>query len=164
MTQYKKIMVTGGNGFLGKHLCAKLHQLGHENIIVPDVSEYDLTNQNQTERLFEATRPDLVFHLAGSIGGIGANLAHPGKFFYDNMAMGLNVLEQARRVGVSKVVIVGTVCAYPKYTPVPFKEESLWNGYPEETNAPYGIAKRALLTMARPTDRSITRTSCLSCQ
>jgi GDP-L-fucose synthase len=112
-------------------------------------AENDLTDGARTAELFSATRPEVVFHLAARVGGIGANRDQPGAFFHDNMAMGLHVLEQARRVGTAKVVITGTVCAYPKHTPVPFREEELWNGYPEETNAPYGVAKRALLVMAQ---------------
>jgi GDP-L-fucose synthase len=118
-------------------------------VLVPREQDHDLTDGSSTERLFEQSRPEVVFHLAARVGGIGANRDHPGAFFRDNMAMGLHVLEQARRTGTAKVIIAGTVCAYPKHTPVPFREQELWNGYPEETNAPYGIAKRALLVMAQ---------------
>jgi GDP-L-fucose synthase len=145
----RKVLVTGGAGFLGRRLCAKLQERGVTDLVVPDLPEWDLTDQALTARLFAETRPDLVFHLAARVGGIGANRKHPGGFFRDNMAMGLNVLEQARRAGTAKVVIAGTACAYPKFAPVPFREDDLWNGYPEETNAPYGIAKRALLVMAQ---------------
>jgi len=145
----RKVLVTGGAGFLGRHLCARLRDRGVTELVVPELPDWDLTDQGQTARLFAEARPELVFHLAARVGGIGANRKHPGGFFHDNMAMGLNVLEQARRSGVEKVVIAGTVCAYPKLTPVPFREDDLWNGYPEETNAPYGIAKKALLVMAQ---------------
>jgi len=145
----RKVLVTGGAGFLGQHLCARLRDLGVTELGIPDLPDCDLTDQAQTARLFAQARPEMVFHLAARVGGIGANRKHPGGFFRDNMAMGLNVLEQARLAGVEKVVIAGTVCAYPKHTPVPFREDDLWNGYPEETNAPYGIAKKALLVMAQ---------------
>lgn len=143
-----RIMVTGGAGFLGKSVVRKLADLGASQIIVPRSREVDLTDGHATKKLFAETRPELVFHLAAQVGGIGANLAHPGSFFRDNMAMGLNVLEQGRISGVKKLVIAGTICAYPKFAPVPFSEDDLWNGYPEETNAPYGVAKKALLVMA----------------
>ena len=142
-------MVTGGAGFLGVRLCALLRSRGVTDLVVPDLPAVDLTSGPQTAELFAQSKPDIVFHLAARVGGIGANRKHPGTFFRDNMAMGLNVLEQSRKAGVAKVVIAGTVCAYPKHTPVPFREDDLWNGYPEETNAPYGIAKKALLVMAQ---------------
>jgi GDP-L-fucose synthase len=142
----KVVVVTGGAGFLGSFLLPLLEERGAE-IVVPRRSEYDLTEQADTRRLFIAARPDLVIHLAAEVGGIGANRGNPGRFFYANMAMGLNMIEESRRSGVAKFVQVGTVCAYPKFTPVPFREEELWNGYPEETNAPYGIAKKSLLVM-----------------
>jgi GDP-L-fucose synthase len=145
----RKIMVTGGAGFLGARVVALLADRGAGEIVIPRKSDCDLTNQAATEALFAATRPDLVFHLAAEVGGIGANRDNPGRFFYGNMAMGLNVLEAARRHDTRKVVIAGTICAYPKHTPVPFREDDLWNGYPEETNAPYGVAKKALLVMAQ---------------
>jgi GDP-L-fucose synthase len=145
----KRFVVTGGSGFLGSFVVERLKERGAKSVFVPRSIEFDLCDQRATERLFEHARPDVVIHLAARVGGIGANRRHPGTFFRDNMAMGLNVLEQARRSGTEKVVIAGTVCAYPKFAPVPFREDDLWNGYPEETNAPYGIAKKALLVMAQ---------------
>lgn len=144
-----KVLVTGGSGFLGTHVREELARRGATQILSPRARETDLRDGAATRALFERERPDLVMHLAASVGGIGANLLHPGTFFRDNMAMGLNVLEEARRVGTAKVVIAGTICAYPKFAAVPFREDDLWSGYPEETNAPYGIAKKALLVMAQ---------------
>jgi GDP-L-fucose synthase len=140
----RRVLVTGGSGFLGSPLVERLRSLGAD-VFVPRRSVYDLTRQDAVERLFRDARPALVLHLAAEVGGIGANRAHPGRFFYANAIMGVMVIEEARRAGVEKLVQVGTVCAYPKHTPVPFREEDLWAGYPEETNAPYGIAKKALL-------------------
>lgn len=145
----KRFVVTGGSGFLGSFVVERLKERGAKSVFVPRSIEFDLCDQRATERLFEHARPDVVIHLAARVGGIGANRRHPGTFFRDNMAMGLNVLEQARRSGTEKVVVAGTVCAYPKFAPVPFREDDLWNGYPEETNAPYGIAKKSLLVMAQ---------------
>jgi GDP-L-fucose synthase len=142
------VLVTGGSGFLGSHLAERLRSSGIDPVVTRS-SECDLTRADETQRLFAETRPDLVFHLAAEVGGIGANQANPGRYWYANLAMGLNVLEGARRAEVGKLVLVGTVCSYPKLTPVPFTEESLWDGYPEETNAPYGVAKRALLVGAQ---------------
>ncbi|HET8939600.1 MAG TPA: GDP-L-fucose synthase [Polyangiales bacterium] len=144
-----KVLVTGGSGFLGSHVREELARRGASQVVSPRGRDTDLRDPAATRALFERERPDLVLHLAASVGGIGANLLHPGTFFRDNMAMGLNVLEEARRAGTAKVVIAGTICAYPKFAAVPFREDDLWSGYPEETNAPYGIAKKALLVMAQ---------------
>lgn len=144
-----KVLVTGGSGFLGSHVHEELVRRGAREVLSPRSKEHDLRDAAATRALFERERPDLVMHLAASVGGIGANQKHPGTFFRDNMAMGLNVLEEARRAGTAKVVIAGTICAYPKFAAVPFREDDLWSGYPEETNAPYGIAKKALLVMAQ---------------
>jgi GDP-L-fucose synthase len=144
-----RVLVTGGAGFLGKRLQAELIAQGlpRQNLLVPLIEDFDLTREADVERMYRDMRPDIVIHLAALVGGIGANRENPGLFFYANMAMGLHLIEHARRVGLKKFVQVGTICAYPKFTPVPFREEELWNGYPEETNAPYGIAKKALLVM-----------------
>jgi GDP-L-fucose synthase len=143
------VVVTGGAGFLGRWVQAELRQrdVPEERILVPLIEEYDLTDAGAVERMYDDLRPTVVLHLAAEVGGIGANRESPGRFFYSNMAMGLHLIEFARRHNLKKFVQVGTVCAYPKRTPVPFREEDLWNGYPEETNAPYGIAKKALLVM-----------------
>ena len=145
----QRICVTGGAGFLGRAVCNQLIELGVpvSNIFVPRSNEYDLTDSAAVKRLYELQRPDVVIHLAADVGGIGANMLHPGRFFYSNMAMGLHLIEQARQFKLKKFVQAGTVCAYPKFAPVPFREGDLWNGYPEETNAPYGVAKKALFVM-----------------
>jgi GDP-L-fucose synthase len=150
MSEYvrgRRILVTGGAGFLGRRVCARLEERGAREVIVPRRRDYDLTTAQAAKQLFEACRPEVVIHLAAEVGGIGANRAQPGRFFYANMAMGLHVVEEARQRGVAKLLGLGTVCAYPKHTPVPFSEDDLWNGFPEETNAPYGVAKKALLLM-----------------
>ncbi|NQW49431.1 MAG: GDP-L-fucose synthase [Planctomycetes bacterium] len=145
----RRIVVTGGAGFLGRAVQRVLRQRGipDSQIVVPRRRDYDLTIESNVERLYEAARPDVVIHLAAEVGGIGANMEHPGRFFYANMAMGLHLVEHARRRGLEKFVHTGTVCAYPKHCPIPFREEDLWNGYPEETNAPYGVAKKAMFVM-----------------
>ena len=142
------VLVTGGGGFLGSHLVERLRAGGIEPF-VPRRKNYDLTEASGVERLFADARPELVFHLAAEVGGIGANRVNPGRFWYANLTMGSHVLEQSRRAGVGKLVLVGTICSYPKFAPVPFREEDLWSGYPEETNAPYGVAKKALLVGAQ---------------
>jgi GDP-L-fucose synthase len=141
----KRVVVTGGAGFLGTHVVEKLRARGCTRIVVPRSTEYDLCDKDAIVSLLDETKPNLIIHLAAVVGGIGANRQHPGKFFYDNAIMGIQLIEQARRCGIDKLVCVGTVCSYPKYTPVPFKEADLWEGYPEETNAPYGLAKKMLL-------------------
>lgn len=143
----KRIVVTGGAGFLGRAVCERLRALGAADVLVPRRAEFDLTDALQVQRMYEHMRPQVVVHLAAEVGGIGANMANPGRFFYANMAMALHLIEAARVHGVEKFVQAGTICAYPKFTPVPFREEDLWNGYPEETNAPYGIAKKAAMVM-----------------
>jgi GDP-L-fucose synthase len=145
----QRILVTGGLGFLGTFVCEQLRVHDLAALIVPRKSDYDLTEQNEVRQLVKDHQPDIIIHLAARVGGIGANQANPGRFYYDNAIMGLMLMEEARKSGVKKFVSVGTICSYPKYTPVPFKEENLWNGYPEETNAPYGIAKKGLLVQGQ---------------
>jgi GDP-L-fucose synthase len=142
------ILVTGGGGFLGSHLVDRLRADGLDPFVARR-ADYDLTRAEETERLFADGRPELVFHLAADVGGIGANQANPGRYWYANLAMGLNVLEAARASRIRKLVLLGTICSYPKHAPVPFREDDLWSGYPEETNAPYGVAKKALITGAQ---------------
>jgi GDP-L-fucose synthase len=141
----RRVVVSGGHGFLGGFVVEKLRAAGCREIIVPRSREYDLREKSEALRLYKDARPDVFIHLAAVVGGIGANRENPGRFFYDNAAMGLHVIEAARIVGLEKFVCAGTICSYPKFTPVPFREEDFWNGYPEETNAPYGLAKKMLL-------------------
>jgi GDP-L-fucose synthase len=146
--QNRRVMVTGGNGFLGKHLTRKLDEYGAD-IFVADIDRYDLRQPGDIRRALGDAKPQMVIHLAARVGGIGANLGHPAEFFYDNLMMGVPLLHESYVTGVEKFVALGTICAYPKFTPIPFKEEYLWNGYPEETNAPYGLAKKMLLVQSQ---------------
>jgi GDP-L-fucose synthase len=143
-----RVLVTGGGGFVGSHLVERLEAQGHD-VAVSHRADHDLTLKDDTDRLFADVRPELVFHLAAEVGGIGANRANPGRYWYANLLMGAHVLEAARLHEVAKIVVAGTVCAYPKFTPTPFSEDALWDGYPEETNAPYGVAKKAILVGAQ---------------
>ena len=145
----KRVVVTGGGGFLGSFLVDRLRQLGCERVMVPRKREFDLTTMDGIEKMFAAFQPEVIFHLAAVVGGIGANKVNPGSFFYQNAIMGIQLIEAARIHRVEKTIVAGSICSYPKFTPVPFKEEDLWNGYPEETNAPYGIAKKSLLVMCQ---------------
>ncbi len=145
----RKVCVTGGAGFLGKVVVRKLQERGARDIFIPTLDRYDLTKLDSINRLLDDAKPDLIIHLAAQVGGIGANREHPAEFFYNNLMMGVQLLHRAWETGVEKFVAIGTICAYPKYTPVPFKEENLWDGYPEETNAPYGLAKKMLLVQSQ---------------
>jgi GDP-L-fucose synthase len=147
--QDKRILVTGGAGFLGSFVVERLRQRGCQNVFVPRHKDFDLREREAILRLYEKARPDIVIHLAAVVGGIGANSESPGRFFYDNAIMGIQLMEFARQRGIEKFVATGTICAYPKYASIPFKEDDLWNGYPEETNAPYGLAKKMLLVQAQ---------------
>ncbi|HYQ95443.1 MAG TPA: GDP-L-fucose synthase [Candidatus Eisenbacteria bacterium] len=144
-----RIVVTGGTGFLGSHLTAALASHGYRNVAAFGSDQYDLTHEKDVERMIGDMKPEAIVHLAAVVGGIGANRRHPGSFFFKNLMMGTLLLEHARRAGVARFVSVGTICSYPKFTPVPFREEELWNGYPEETNAPYGLAKKMLLVQSQ---------------
>jgi GDP-L-fucose synthase len=146
---YERVVVTGGAGFLGSYVVEKLRERGVENIFIPRRKDYDLVRAENIQRLYDDANPDLVIHLAAVVGGIGANRANPGRYFYDNLMMGAQLMEEARLRGVRKFLALGTICAYPKFTPVPFKEDDLWNGYPEETNAPYGLAKKMMLVQSQ---------------
>lgn len=145
----KRVVVTGGAGFLGTVVVERLRERGCEHLFVPRSRDYDLVQMDAVQRLYADANPNLVLHLAARVGGIGANQANPGKFFYDNLMMGVQLIEIGRQRGLQKFVGLGTICAYPKYAPIPFKEEDLWNGYPEETNAPYGLAKKMLLVQSQ---------------
>jgi GDP-L-fucose synthase len=145
----KRMVVTGGAGFLGSQVVTKLEERGCKGIFIPRSRDYNLVEMEAVKRLYRDTKPDIVIHLAARVGGIGANMKNPGSFFYENLMMGVQLMEQGRLFGLEKFVAIGTICAYPKFTPVPFKEENLWNGYPEETNAPYGLAKKMLLVQAQ---------------
>jgi len=145
----RRVVVTGGAGFLGRAVCGVLARHEPAEIFVPRSAQYDLRERADIERLLARARPHLILHLAAVVGGIGANRENPGRYFYDNAIMGMQLLEAARRAGIEKIVNVGTICSYPKHTPVPFREEHLWEGYPEETNAPYGLAKKMLLVQAQ---------------
>jgi len=145
----KKVIVTGGSGFLGRFVTKKLKDGNCKDIFIPKIEEYDLRNLDAIKKMYRDAKADIVIHLAAVVGGIGANRENPGSFFYDNLIMGIQLIEQARLTGIEKFIALGTICAYPKFTPVPFKEEDLWNGYPEETNAPYGLAKKMLLVQSQ---------------
>jgi GDP-L-fucose synthase len=145
----KRVLVTGGSGFLGRSIVDLLKKKGCRYIFIPRQKDYDLRKSSAIKRILKESKPDIVLHLAATVGGIGANQRHPGKFFYDNIMMGVQLIEESRIFGIEKLVAIGTICAYPKFTKVPFKEEDLWNGYPEETNAAYGLAKKMLLVQSQ---------------
>jgi len=145
----KRVTVTGGAGFLGFHVVKRLAERGCRNIFIPRSEDYNLVSYAACKKVYEDSRPDIVIHLAARVGGIGANRENPGKFFYENLMMGVQMMDLGRQRGIEKFVAIGTICAYPKFTPVPFKEEDLWDGYPEETNAPYGLAKKMLLVQSQ---------------
>jgi len=145
----KKIIVTGGAGFLGKYVVEKLKEIGCFDVFVPIIEEYDLRDLGAIKKMYIVSNADIVMHLAAIVGGIGANRGNPGSFFYDNLIMGIQLMEEARKSDIEKFVAIGTICAYPKFTPIPFKEDNLWDGYPEETNAPYGLAKKMLLVQSQ---------------
>lgn len=149
MLKNKRITVTGGKGFLGRHLINQLSQYGCKSIDIADLPEYNLTRLEDIGRLFDATRPDVIIHLAAKVGGIGFNQEKPAELFYDNLLMGAQLMHEAWVRKIEKFVALGTICAYPKFTPVPFKEDDVWNGYPEETNAPYGLAKKMMLVQSQ---------------
>ncbi len=145
----QRVVVTGGAGFLGSFVVEQLHAKGCRQIVVPRSRDYDLVQMEAVQQLYQDANPDVVIHLAARVGGIGANQANPGRFFYDNLMMGTQLIEVGRQRGLKKLVAIGTICAYPKFAPIPFKEDEIWAGYPEETNAPYGLAKKMLLVQAQ---------------
>jgi len=145
----KRILITGGAGFLGSFVVKKLRENGYRDIFIPRSKEYDLTQMESVEKVYQDAKPDIVIHLSAKVGGIGANRENPGKFFYDNLMMGVQLMEIGRQKGIGKFVALGTICSYPKFALIPFKEEDIWNGYPEETNAPYGLAKKMLLVQSQ---------------
>ncbi|MBS0153163.1 MAG: GDP-L-fucose synthase [Nitrospira sp.] len=145
----KRVVVTGGAGFLGSFVVDQLRAKGCQQLVVPRSQEYDLVEMDAVKKLYHDTRPDVVIHLAARVGGIGANQANPGRFFYDNLMMGTQLIEIGRQEGLKKFIATGTICAYPKFAPIPFKEDDIWNGYPEETNAPYGLAKKMMLAQSQ---------------
>ena len=145
----KRICVTGGSGFLGSFVQKSLKDHGADEIFIPTHQEYNLIDLNDVRRMLADAKPDVIIHLAASVGGIGANMAHPADYFYDNLMMGVQLIHESWKTGVEKFVAIGTICAYPKFTPIPFREDDLWNGYPEETNAPYGLAKKMLLVQSQ---------------
>ena len=147
--QQRRVCVTGGAGFLGSYVVEKLKSRGASEVFVPHIEDYDLVQKESILKMLDDAKPDIVIHLAANVGGIGANRAHPAQFFYDNLMMGVQLIHESWKAGVEKFVAIGTVCAYPKFTPVPFREEDLWNGYPEETNAPYGLAKKMMLVQSQ---------------
>jgi len=147
--QDKRVCVTGGAGFLGSFVTKKLHERGAKEVFIPTIEKYDLVQINSIMQMYDDCNPDIVIHLAAMVGGIGANLEHPADFFYGNLMMGVQLIHEAWKRGIQKFVALGTICAYPKFTPIPFKEDDLWNGYPEETNAPYGLAKKMLLVQSQ---------------
>ena len=159
----KRITVTGGKGFLGKHLIKHLQEKGYKSIDVADLPEYNLVRIGDVQRMYETTKPDIVIHLAAKVGGIGFNQQNPASLFYENAMMGIQLLHEGYIRKIQKFVALGTICAYPKFTPVPFKEADLWNGYPEETNAPYGLAKKMMLVQSRLTANSMVSTRSFFC-
>ena len=147
--QDKRVCVTGGAGFLGSFVTARLHERGAKEVFIPTIEKYDLVQLDSIRQMLDDSNPDIIIHLAAQVGGIGANREHPAEFFYSNLMMGVQLIHEAWLRGVEKFVALGTICAYPKFTPIPFKEENLWDGYPEETNAPYGLAKKMLLVQSQ---------------